>query len=203
MESLRTVRTKISGSDPLLEKQYGGQDCERAAEALRAARAAGIDLQLDGDDLVLEASAPPPAVILDLLSRYKPGIVVLLRPGRDGWSPEDWQVFFDERAGIAEFDGGLPRPDAESRAFACCIVEWLNRNFVRSPPGRCLACSGGDSVDDALLPRGVESTGHAWLHLRCWPEWRAARRAEAVAALEAMGIKRSKFPDDFGKRETA
>src|SRR5207342_393585 len=62
------------------------------------------------------------------------GIVVLLRPGRDGWSAEDWQVFFDERAGIAEFDGGLPRGAAEAGAFACCVVEWLNRNFERSPP---------------------------------------------------------------------
>ena len=50
-----------------------------------------------------------PLAILDLLSRHKPGIVALLRPGRDGWSAEDWQAFFDERAGIAEFDGGLPR----------------------------------------------------------------------------------------------
>jgi hypothetical protein len=25
-----------------------------------------------------------------------------------GWSVEDWQVFFDERAGIIEFDRGLP-----------------------------------------------------------------------------------------------
>jgi len=25
------------------------------------------------------------------------------------WSAEDWQAFFDERAGVAEYDGGLPR----------------------------------------------------------------------------------------------
>ena len=171
-----------------------------AAEALKAARAAGVELRLDGDDLVLEASAPPPAAVLDLLSRHKPGIVALLRPGRDGWSAEDWQVFFDERAGIAEFDGGLPRPEAEARAFACCVVEWLNRNPVRSPPGRCLACGGGDHAHDPLLPFGVEPTGHAWLHSRCWPAWRAAGKAEAVAALAAMGIAPpAEFPDDFGK----
>ena len=34
-----------------------------------------------------------------------------------------------ERAGIAEFDGGLPRPEAEALAFECCVVEWLNRTF--------------------------------------------------------------------------
>jgi hypothetical protein len=44
------------------------------------------------------------------------------------------------RSDNAEFDGGLPRARAEARAFVCCMAEWLNRNFVRSPPGRCLAC---------------------------------------------------------------
>jgi hypothetical protein len=102
-----------------------------AVEALKAARAAGIEIALDGDDLVLSAALAPPAAVLDALSRHKAEIVALLRPGRDGWSGEDWQVYFDERAGIAEFDGGLPRVDAEARAFACCVVEWLNRNPAR------------------------------------------------------------------------
>jgi hypothetical protein len=56
-----------------------------AAGVLKAARAAGIELGLDGDDLLLAAAAPPPAALLDLLSRDKAGIVALLRPGRDGW----------------------------------------------------------------------------------------------------------------------
>jgi hypothetical protein len=42
-----------------------------AAEALRAARAAGIELGLDGDDLLLEASTPPDTAILDLLTRSR------------------------------------------------------------------------------------------------------------------------------------
>jgi hypothetical protein len=164
-----------------------------AAEALRAARVAGVELRLDGDDLVLEAFAPPRAAILDLLSCHKPGIVVLLRPGRDGRSAEDWQVFFDERAGIAEFDGGLPRDQAEARAFAYCVAEWLNLNPVHSPPGRCLGCGAGDHAHDKLLPFGTEQTGHTWLHSRCWPAWHASRKAEAVAALGHMGITTSRM----------
>ena len=113
-----------------------------AAEALRAARAVGIELEIDGDDLVLEASGPPSAAVVDLLSRHKAGIVTLLRPSSDGWSAEDWLAFFDERAGIAEFDGELPRAEAEARAFACCVVEWLNRRPARSRPGRCRDCEG-------------------------------------------------------------
>jgi hypothetical protein len=171
-----------------------------AVVTLRAARAAGIELRVEGCDIALEAHAPPPADLLQRLARHKLEIVALLRPGRDGWSAEDWQAYFDERAGIAEFDGGLPRPEAEARAFACCVVEWLNRSFERSPPGRCLACGGGDHAHDALLPHGIETAGHAWLHSRCWPAWHAGRKAEAVAALKAMGIAPPpKFPDDFGK----
>jgi hypothetical protein len=157
-----------------------------AAEALKAARAAGIEIGIDGDDLVLEASAPPSAAVLDLLSRHKAGIVTLLRPDRDGWSAEDWQVFFDQRAGIAEFDGGLPRAQAKARAFACCVAEWLNRIPVRSPPGRCFGCGGGEHAHAPLLPHGIESTGHAWVHSACWPAWYAGRKADAVAALHRL-----------------
>ena len=80
-----------------------------AAEALQAVRDAGIGLDVDDGDLVLEASAPPSAAVLDLLARHKAHVIALLRPGDDGWSAEDWCAFYDERAGIAEFDGGLPR----------------------------------------------------------------------------------------------
>jgi hypothetical protein len=175
-----------------------------AAEALWAARAAGIEVRVDGDDLALRATSPPRAEILERLARHKPGVVALLRRGWDGWSAEEWRAHFDERAGIAEFDGGLPRPQAEARAFACCVVEWLNRNFDRSPPGSCLACGGADRAHDVLLPHGSEPAGPAWLHSRCWPAWHAGRRAEAIAALKAMGITApAGFPNDFGKNRSA
>ena len=98
-----------------------------AVRAVMEARTAGIQVGVEGDDLVLEAAAPPPSAVLDLLSRHKAAIVWWLRPGADGWSPEDEQVFFDERAGIAEFDGGLSRPEAEAQARACCMEEQMAR----------------------------------------------------------------------------
>jgi hypothetical protein len=159
-----------------------------AIEALKTARAAGVQLGVDGDDLVLEAPTPPPSPVIDLLSRHKAEVVALLRPAEGGWSVADWHVFFDERAGIVEFDGGPPRAEVEAQAFACCVVEWLNRNPAQSSSGRCLGCGDREHAHDPLLPYGVESTGHAWLHSRCWPTWYAARKAKAVAALEAMGI---------------
>ena len=57
-----------------------------AVAALKAARAAGVHLGIDGDHLVLKAASAPPTAVLDALSRHKAEIVALLRLGRDGWS---------------------------------------------------------------------------------------------------------------------
>lgn len=163
-----------------------------AVQALKLARAAGVRIGIDGDALTLTAEAAPPADVLDLLSCHKAEVIALLRTGSDGWSGEDWLALFDERAAIAEFDGGLPRQGAEMRAFDCCVVEWLNLNPARSPSGRCLGCGGSEHAHDKLLP-STEPTGHAWLHSRCWPAWHAVRKAEAIAALAAMGIDQTRM----------
>ena len=104
-----------------------------AADALKAARAAGIQLGVDGEDLVLTASVPPPAAVIDLLASHKAEVVALLRPGRDGWSAEDWQVFFDERAGIVEFDGGTAA--GGGRGPGVCLL----RRRVAEPQSGALA----------------------------------------------------------------
>ena len=50
-----------------------------ATKAIEAARAAGIRIAIDGDDLVLEAAAPPSPIVLELLSRNKTNVVALMR----------------------------------------------------------------------------------------------------------------------------
>ena len=158
-----------------------------AAEALRAAHAAGITVMFDGEDLVLEASAEPPQAVLDVLARHKLSILALLRPGQGGWSAEDWRARFDERAGFLEHDGGLFRVEAEVQAFESCLVEWLNRNPSSSPAGRCAWCGKPQTPSAMVLPFGA-GEHHAWLHADCWPAWRQSRRSEAVLALRGMGI---------------
>ena len=49
-----------------------------ASEAIKAARDAGIEVGIDGDNLVLKAPAAPPATILNLLSRHKAEVVAVL-----------------------------------------------------------------------------------------------------------------------------
>jgi hypothetical protein len=84
-----------------------------AAEALNAARAVGVSVVIDGDDLVLRAPEPPPTAVVAALSRNKVGIIALLRPSHDAQS---WLSSFDERAAVIEYDGGAPRSWAEALA---------------------------------------------------------------------------------------
>ena len=50
------------------------------AQTLKAAQAAGVHLRIEGGALLLEASAPPPSVVVDALARHKSEVVKLLRP---------------------------------------------------------------------------------------------------------------------------
>jgi len=153
-------------------------------EALKAARAAGVELAVDGDHLALKAASAPPAAVLEALSRHKAEIVMLLRPGRDGWSAEDWRARFDERAGFLE---SLLRVQVEVQAFKCCISEWLNRNLSSSPAGSCAWCGKAETPSANVLPFGA-GEHHEWLHAECWALWYQGRREEAVLALRGMGI---------------
>jgi hypothetical protein len=174
-----------------------------AAHVLKTARAAGVSISLDGDDLVLTAPAPPPPDVIGELARHKTAIIALLRPGAGGWTAEDWQAYFEERASIGEFDGGLSRARAREEAFASCVTEWLNRNPVRSVPGRCQFCGGTEDRGDALLRSGTATAGHVWLHPACRSIWHRERRSQAVKSLSALGVVLApESPGSFGEGGT-
>jgi hypothetical protein len=177
-----------------------------AVEAIRMAQENGIRLGIAGADLILNAEREPAPAVLEAIRRHKEGIVALLVADHDAWTAEDWQAFFDERAGIAEFDGGQSREQAEAMAFECCVVEWLDRHPCRSDPGRCAACGKPDHEGHTVVPFGTESHGDAWLHPECWEGWHRERRHQAKRFLEGVctgaqseATERAKFPDDFGK----
>jgi len=170
-----------------------------AVDALKAAQAAGIQVSIDDDDLILEAPAPPPQNVLTLLAHHKAGILTLLYSAED-WSLSNWRTLFGERAGHFEFDCGMSRTAAEARAFDCCVVEWLNRNPAPSPAGRCSWCKQVESHDAVVLPYGAESGNHAWLHPKCWPMWHRKRRADATVALREIGLPTDKNKDKCNAR---
>ncbi len=80
-----------------------------AVEALCMARESGVHVGIAGTDLILDANQEPASPVLEALRRHKAEIVALLTVAEDDWTAEDWRVFYDERSGIAEFDGGLDR----------------------------------------------------------------------------------------------
>ncbi len=177
-----------------------------AVEAIRLAEESGVHLGVAGTDLILDADREPAPRVLEAIRRHKAGIVALLTAPEGDWTAEDWHAFFDERAGIAEFDGGLPRPEAEALAFESCIVEWFNLHPEHSNPDRCAWCQKPNRDGHAIVPFGTESHGHTWLHPECWNDWSVNRREWAQRALAAMRLdappkyaKESNFPGDFGK----
>ncbi len=161
-----------------------------AVEAIRLAEESGVHLGVSGTDLILDADREPAPRVLEAIRRHKAGIVALLTTAEGAWTAEDWRVFYGERAGIAEFDGGLSHDDAERQAFECCTIEWLWQHPpTASGPERCAHCGKplGEPGRDSL-PFLTGDGGHAWLHAGCHGDWTARRRAEAVAALERHGL---------------
>ena len=160
-------------------------------------RAAGGRIMIIEDRLKVRAPLPLPDKLVAELRLHKAEVLAFLQDRKPAWTPEDWQAHFDERSGIAEHDGGLPRANAEQQAFQCCVVEWLWRNPPpASGPERCAYCgeplseagADGDQVNFPGLPYLTGNGGHTWLHTGCHGDWTVLRRAEAVAALLGYGL---------------
>ena len=159
-----------------------------AAAALKAARAAGIRVAVDGRDLVLEAAVPPPEAILIALRQHKAEIVRLLA-GEEGWTVEDWRAYFDERSAVREYDGGLTRAEAERLALEDTVDLWLacHPAAPTSDQAGCAHCGRRERDGDALLPI-LARGGHTWIHDGCWSAWYQSRRARAREALSSKGV---------------
>ena len=75
-----------------------------AADVIKEANTAGVRIAIKGTGLSLEASAPPPKAIIDLITEYKVEIVALLssapdRPAEAQVSWLDMVVAVDNEAG--------------------------------------------------------------------------------------------------------
>lgn len=166
-----------------------------AIDLLTEARRHGVTIRREGDRLKVRAKAPPPPDLVERLRESRGEVLALLSQtdrsaGPAEWGAEDWLAFFDERAGIAEFDGGLSRAEAEARAWECAISHWTNTTPIPDPlPSFCPVCDrafakeAGSSIP-ALRPGG----GHVWLHPGCHGRYMIRRRAEAKRALVGMGL---------------
>jgi hypothetical protein len=110
------------------------------------------------------------------------------------WDARGWWDHFHERAAVLEHDGGLPRSEAERRAFHECIELWLATNApAPSSPDRCAWCSG------VIPPRGEGAVpllrvvepepDHLWVHEGCLERFREQRETLAKNYLAACGLR--------------
>jgi hypothetical protein len=166
--------------------------------ALSNARAAGVEVVLDGDNLLLQAAAEPPTHLIDALIQHKPEILRLLRQRPNEWVREDWQAYFDERAGIVEFDGCFKRCDAELSAYEDCIDHWLIMNPPAIDLDICLQCHL-PLRDLPVIQVTGRSGRYGSVHEECAARWKASRRIEARRQLswllERIGSKRESRGD--------
>ncbi len=139
-------------------------------EAAKAAKVAKVD--------------PAPAAEGETLA----GLATLA--GAPAWDAADWREYFEERAAVGEYDHGLTRPEAEARALEWCVARWLADHPppANEPENRCAHCVKPLADADAL-PFLNGAGGHVWMHARCHAPWMKRRRAEAEAALAALGVK--------------
>ena len=159
-----------------------------AANALHHAQACGVRVAVCGPDLVLDAHQEPVPAVVEALKRHKAEIVSLLTSGEGRWGAEDWRAFFGERAGIAEFDGGFLKEQAEYQAFEACVARWLAENPEASFGDVCVECRSCSEPIDMTTPVVFRGSHDAWVHDRCLDQWRKRRRAEGVRALAVYGI---------------
>lgn len=114
--------------------------------------------------------------------------VIAKELARPQWSPSQWRDYFEERAAIAQHDGGQDRLGAEHAAYLHCIRRWLERH----PPGyrsdlRCLHC-GGMIIRADSLPVICGDNLQRWLHRECESDFRLLRVHDARFCLDNLGI---------------
>jgi hypothetical protein len=122
--------------------------------ALDTLRHAGLTVEAEGDRLLVQPRSLLNEDLRALLREHKPEILALLRDAAP-FDPESWE----ERAGIAEFDGGLSREDAEALAWAeddrrrcrhCLNLSQAGTCTVASPGGVVSARRGYEPIQDIL-----------------------------------------------------
>ena len=161
-----------------------------AASVIQRVRSAGGEITLAADSIKLKVPASLRDEVVAEVKAHKDAIKRALKGETDDpWDADDYRCFYDERAGIAEFDGGLTRGQAEAAAFEAVVAEWLDRHRQPSPPGQCAWCRRSADNRHAVVPIGTDNV-HTWLHPECWPQWYKVRIDRAVLELAELGVQR-------------
>jgi len=158
-----------------------------AVLVLREIEAQGGQVRIEGERLRIRAPRPLPAPLMEKAKAARRELLALL--SGTAWDGEDWLTWITERAAILEYDGELPRAEADRRAYEHAIIEWLNRHPYQGDPGQCAGC--GDPIRDQandwrpLADGATVHYGGPW-GLRCLDSHSQRRRGEAATRMRDL-----------------
>src|SRR5947207_4783725 len=92
-----------------------------AQRLIEDARAAGLSIEVEGADLIVEADCEMPPDLLAELRQYKAELIAVLVPPSRAGTPTDPDEL-DERAALIEFVANVPRRWAEGYAALCSMT---------------------------------------------------------------------------------
>ncbi len=155
-----------------------------ATQALKAARAAGVSIRIEGGDLVLEAPAHPSPAILEALSSHKADVLALLRPPNDSADARHWRDRLDART-VEWFHGERGREEARWLAWGDLVNEWHELHGRRWPTWQCVGCDGPISGTRAFT---LADGNRVHDTLECLIAFGKRWRGAAHSALVALGL---------------
>ena len=164
-----------------------------AFQALGAARAFGIHLEPDGDDLLLEASEPPPDAVLDALSRHKPEVLRLLHSAKDGASDATTIMAPSRWGGLSSRKTNSRCPTKNHDPFSI---------QARAHPLLRLQTPLGVSSTFCLPVSARSRTGEATRPLARRRQWRLHRRHQRGVAASCNDRSVSLLVESFGRTAT-
>jgi hypothetical protein len=162
---------------------------------IREAEAAGLNVRVDGDKLVIRGPRLAESIARRLIA-HKPKVLAALRRPRTPAVPvgtiadeaTDWRELFNERAAMRQFKAGYGRRMAERLAWGECVEAWCEQHPALHAPTRCAGCGGVLGREVLDLPDGARVHWQANREFLCLVAYGDARRRRAVAALAALGL---------------
>jgi hypothetical protein len=154
-----------------------------APALVRKARAAGLVLTREGDELVIRGPKSAEPVARRLLDR-KAEVLVVLAEETAADHAEDWCAFLEERAAFREYEGGYSRREAERLAWDELECRWHRVCGDRVSRDQCAGCLRPiDAVEALDLDDGCR------VHLACVTRYGKRWRETAAEGLATLGLR--------------
>jgi hypothetical protein len=159
-----------------------------AQRLIEDARAAGLSIEVEGADLIVEADCEMPPDLLASLRQHKAELIAVLvvpkQPSKVQW----WRDEFDERAAIREYDSSYTRAEAERLTWGELENRWHKEHGERLSADICAGCRRPIDRSEALDQIDGNRV-HVDRNFACLIKYGEQWRGTARRALLDMGLK--------------